>query len=65
MAFAHGMEIDRYEGQIIAINNGKALYAPVNEKSYTTIWFKGSGLITKGRDDWSLVMPVKLWESAI
>lgn len=63
MAFAHGMEIEKYEGRILSSVNGHAIHAPVSESNPTLIWFKGGGLILKGRDDYSLVMPLKVWKN--
>lgn len=64
MAFAHGMEVDRYEGRTISIDGRRATYTPADEKHFSICWFKGSGLIVKSRDGYCLVMPLAVWLGA-
>lgn len=61
LAFAHGMEVDRYEGRTVSIDNGKAICVPADDKDFSCCWFKGSGLIIKSRDGYCLVMPMTAW----
>lgn len=61
MAFSHGLEIDRYEGQTISSENGKSIQAPADANKFVWAFFKQGGFILKGRDDWSLLMPKAVW----
>jgi hypothetical protein len=61
MAFAHGMEIERYEGPILSMNGGVAQYGMASETRPAAIWFKNGGLIIKGRDNYCFVMPLGVW----
>ena len=63
MAFAHGLEVDRTEGATISSENGRGVYAPADSNAPTMTWLKPSGLIAKGRDDYTLVMPKDRWEA--
>lgn len=67
MAAAHGMEIDRYEGQTISIANGRAVHAPADENRPAIIWYKGSGIIARStaEGEYTLVMPVELWNERV
>ena len=64
LAFAHGMEVERYEGRTISIDGRHAVYAPADEKGFSFCWFKGGGLIHKARDGFVLVMPIRVWLEA-
>jgi hypothetical protein len=61
MAFAHGMEVDRYEGRTLAIDGRGAILAPADASNFSCCWFKGSGLLMKTRDAYCLVMPMSIW----
>jgi hypothetical protein len=61
MAFAHGMEIEQYEGRVVAINGRHATFAPVDESNPNRIWFVNGGMIQKTPGDYTLVMPIEVW----
>lgn len=63
IAFAHGMEIERYEGTIVSSNGGHATCAPVSESRPNRILFKTGGLIQRCRDDYAVVIPRSVWET--
>lgn len=63
MAFAHGMEVDRYEGRTVSVNAGRAVTTPASEGDFSVCWFKGSGLVAKTRDGYCLVLPQAAWKS--
>jgi hypothetical protein len=62
MAAAHGMEIERYEGFVVSSGPQGATFTPANPKNFSRIWFRDGGMIQRGRDNFTLVMPRKLWE---
>lgn len=61
MAFAHGMEIERTEGTVAAINGRNAVYNPANESNPNRIWFVNGGMIQRVPGGYVLVMPVQVW----
>ena len=61
MAFAHGMEIERYEGRTVAVNGRYAITTPVDTTNPNRIWFINGGMIQKTVGDYTLVMPRKVW----
>jgi hypothetical protein len=65
LAFAHGMEVERYEGPILSSIGGIAQYASADAKNFAICWFVGRGMIIKVGigDDYSLVMPVNVWKN--
>jgi hypothetical protein len=63
MAFAYGMEIEKYEGRITGFVGRTATYLPVDEAKPNAIIFKGGGLIQRGRDNYALVMPLEVWRN--
>lgn len=63
MAFAHGMEVDRYEGRTVSFDRCHATYTPADAKDFSCCWFKGSGLIMKCDGCYCLVMPLAKWTS--
>lgn len=63
MAFAHGMEISNYEGQTVACNGGRSIQTPVDTKNPNRIWFVDGGMIQRCPDDYTLVMPIEVWNS--
>lgn len=60
LAFACGMEVERYEGRILASDGGHAIYAPADASSFAICWLRG-GMIIKARDGFCLVMPLQVW----
>lgn len=65
MAFAHGMEIAKYEGRTISINSGHAIMAPASENSFSLCWFKEGGMIAKTQDAYALVIPKRTYEKPL
>jgi hypothetical protein len=61
MAFAHGMEIDRYEGRTVSIEGRRATYTTASENDFSFCWLKQGGFINKTRDGYCLVMPMNVW----
>lgn len=61
LAFSHGMEVEKYEGRTISFDSRGAVKAPADANNFSACWFKGAGLLMKGRDDYSLVMPLAVW----
>jgi hypothetical protein len=61
MAAAHGMEVESMEGAITGCDGNRATYLPPDESKPALAWFKGGGLIIRGRDDYSLLMPLAVW----
>lgn len=64
MAFAHGMEVSRYEGRTIAIEGSRAFTTPADSGNFTWMHFQDGGFIVKGRDDYSLLIPQNVWQSS-
>ena len=62
MAAAHGMEIDRYEGFLVSSDSHGGVFTPASPKSFSRILYRGGGMVQKGRDDYTLVMPRRVWE---
>ena len=65
IAAAHGMEIEKHEGSILSSNCGVATYAPVNESRPNRILYAGGGMIQRGRDDYSIVIPRRVWDELV
>lgn len=63
IAAAHGMEVDSYEGCLVSCDGSHAVYAPVDESKPNRIWYKNGGLIQRGRDDYSVVIPRNVWDN--
>lgn len=61
MAFAHGLEVEKYEGQTVSIEGGRATMAPASADKFTWCFFKQGGFICKTRDGWSLLLRMETW----
>lgn len=61
MAFAHGMEIAKYEGRTISIDCGHAIMSPASKDNFSICWFKEGGMIAKTQDAYALVMPKDIY----
>ena len=57
-----GMEPAEYTGRILEFDGRKAIYAPHTANDYACCYFVGGGLMLKGRDDWTLVVPLARWQ---
>lgn len=56
-----GMEPAEYRGRILESDRGKAIYALHTTDNWFSCTYIGGGLLMKGRDDWSLVVPLARW----
>ena len=65
MAYAHGMEIDRYEGKTVSYTNGVAVTAPADSSNFVWCYFKNGGFVLKGRDTYTLVLPLSVWNERL
>lgn len=65
MASAHGMEVEKYEGRILGSDCGIAATMTADSETFSICWFIGGGMVIKGRDDYTLVMPLGVWEQAV
>jgi hypothetical protein len=63
LAFAHGMEVESYEGRCLGMAGGRATVAAADATNFSAVWFKGGGLVLKGRDNYTLVMPLEVWRN--
>lgn len=63
MAFAHGMEIERYEGFLVGCDGSHATYTQADSRSFSRILLRNGGMIQKTRDGFCLVMPNSAWEN--
>lgn len=61
MAFAHGLEVDRYEGSIVSSDSGFATYTTATPESFSFCYFKQGGFICKARDGYSLLIRKEDW----
>lgn len=65
MAFAHGMEVEKYEGRALGCDGGRLLSAPADSENFSFCFFKGGGFIHRERDGYLLLMPLEVWEQPI
>lgn len=65
MAAAHGMDIQGYEGCILGAVGGIATYQQLDAARPNRIVYVGGGMIQRGRDDYSLVMPRAVWNQKL
>ena len=61
LAFAHGMEVAEYCGRLIEFDGVRAVSAPATPADFSVCYFVGGGLIHRGRDGYTLVMPMSVW----
>lgn len=61
MAFAHGLEIVKANTRLISFDGSHAVYA--GGEDYVSYELSPRGLIHKGRDAWTLVMPIEVWNA--
>jgi|APGre2960657404_1045060.scaffolds.fasta_scaffold53212_1 hypothetical protein len=64
MAFSHGMEVAEYCGRLIEFDGVRAVSAPATSADFSVCYFVGGGLIHRGRDEYTLVMPLHVWMNA-
>lgn len=65
LAFAHGMEVEKYEGYIVSSDSAGAVYTPADGKNFSRILFKTGGMIQKCQTGYALVMPVAVWNQPV
>lgn len=52
------MEVAEYKGRILQSVYGKAVYALATADDFFSCTYVGGGLLMKGRDNWTFVVPV-------
>ena len=62
MAAAHGMEIEKYEGYVVG-NCSDGSKTPTSPTQFSRIWFIKGGMIQRCQDDFTLVMPLEVWNN--
>jgi hypothetical protein len=61
IAFAHGLEIVGTEGRITGTTGGIASHNTADIVRYVL----NQGMIQKCRDDWSIVIPLEVWNESL
>lgn len=61
MAFAHGMEVEKYEGATVGMDGSRAFTIPADANSFVWCFFRGGGFIQRGRDNYCLLIPMAVW----
>jgi hypothetical protein len=61
LAFSHGMEVESYQGRTTGMGGGRTYSESADATNFSCCWFKGGGLLIKGRDGYCLVMPRTTW----
>ena len=63
VAFAHGLEIERYEGATVAIDRDHAVYAPADATNFVWCHFRQGGFILRDQDDYTLLIRREIWDN--
>jgi hypothetical protein len=72
IAAACGMEVAKYEGYIVSSGptgldgSSGAIYTPVSgpDDRWSRILYNPGGMIQRGQDDFTVVIPIELWRAA-
>lgn len=60
LAEARGLTVEKNEGPILSAEGGRAIYAPASPENFAICYYLPSGLLMRGRDEFTLVMPREL-----
>lgn len=63
MAFAHGLEIEKYEGYILSSDSAGAVYTTADSKNFSRCLFVQGGMIQKTQGGYCLVMRQDAWKN--
>ena len=64
-AFVGGLDIERYEGGILGSEGGIGIYRLATPETFAIAYFRGGGLIVRGADDFTLVLPIAAEAAAL